>query len=84
MDPINQVPYIEGGIPIIKINGIPVNLQQIREVGTKDVKNINVADMRIWMQNPPQSIPVVVPVTTFIGTPVVTVSYTHLTLPTKA
>ena len=73
MDPINQVPYIEGGIPIIKINGIPVNLQQIKEVGTRDVKNINVADMRIWMQNPPQSIPVVVPVTTFIGTPVVNI-----------
>ena len=73
MDPINQVPYIEGGIPLIKINGIPVNLNQIREVGTRDVRNINVADMRIWMQNPPQSIPVVVPVTTFIGTPIVNV-----------
>ena len=73
MDPINQVPYIEGGIPLIKINGIPVHLNQIREVGTRNVRDINVADMRIWMQSPPQSIPVVVPVTTFIGTPIVNV-----------
>ena len=73
MDPINQVPYINNNIPLIKINGISVPIGNIREVGTKDVRDINVADMRIWMQSPPQAIPVVVPVTTFIGTPIVNI-----------
>ena len=62
-DPINQIQQIQTSIPIIRINGIPV-----RQIG---INTITVADSRMWISNPPQAIPPVVPVTTYIGKPIV-------------
>jgi|TARA_B100000131_G_scaffold320994_1_gene370527 hypothetical protein len=62
-DPINQINQIQTSIPIITINGIP-----IRQIG---INTITVADSRMWISNPPQAIPPVVPVTTYIGKPIV-------------
>ncbi len=62
-DPINQIQQIQSSIPIIRINGIPV-----RQIG---INTITVADSRMWISNPPQAIPPVVPVTTYIGKPIV-------------
>ena len=62
-DPINQINQIQTSIPIIRINGIP-----IRQIG---INTITVADSRMWISNPPQAIPPVVPVTTYIGKPIV-------------
>ena len=62
-DPINQINQIQTSIPIIRINGIP-----IRQIG---INTITVADSRMWITNPPQAIPPVVPVTTYIGKPIV-------------
>ena len=62
-DPINQINQIQTSIPIIRINGIPV-----RQIG---INTITVADSRMWISNPPQAIPPVVPVTTYIGKPIV-------------
>ncbi len=64
-DPINQINQIQTSIPIIRINGIP-----IRQIG---INTITVADSRMWISNPPQAIPPVVPVTTFIGKPIVNI-----------
>ena len=64
-DPINQIQQIQSSIPIIRINGIP-----IRQIG---INTITVADSRMWISNPPQAIPPVVPVTTFIGKPIVNI-----------
>ena len=64
-DPINQIQQIQSSIPIIRINGIP-----IRQIG---INTITVADSRMWITNPPQAIPPVVPVTTFIGKPIVNI-----------
>lgn len=63
---INQIPDIQTGIPIIKINGIPV--QSIRLI-----KDTTISDTRIWMDYPSASLPITVPVTTFIGTPIVNI-----------
>ena len=72
----NEIPFIQNkdqGVPLININGVNIPIGQIREVGTRDVRNISISDSRIWMATPPQSIPVVVPVTTFVGTPIVNI-----------
>ena len=57
----------------IEINGtgirfIRVNNPQIRPLGTTSI-----ADTRIWLNTPPQAVPIEVPVTTLIGTPIVNV-----------
>jgi len=65
-DPINQIPQIQNRIPIIRINGVTIN-----EVST--FNPIIVSDSRIWLNNVPQSIPPTVPVTTFIGKPIINI-----------
>ena len=66
MSEIN-IPNIETdgvGIPNIQINGTGINL--VRPIG-----NSYVQDNRVWLITPPQAIPIAVPVTATIGTPVV-------------
>ena len=131
------IPFIQtntqSGIPRVTVNGTGIPLIPVQDSGIRSIRNINsagvrsindikVADNRVWITNPPQAIPIDVPVTVNAGTPVVympgcvtvhkenaknpanrnkmlvnddpkqnvtlcdagTVSYTHLTLPTKA
>ena len=66
MSEIN-IPNIETngvGIPNIQINGNGIKL--VRPIG-----NSYVQDNRVWLITPPQAIPIAVPVTATIGTPVV-------------
>tara|TARA_B100001057_G_scaffold499296_1_gene609428 strand:- start:103 stop:969 length:867 start_codon:yes stop_codon:yes gene_type:complete len=66
MSEIN-IPNIETdgvGVPNIQINGTGIKL--VRPIG-----NSYVQDNRVWLITPPQAIPIAVPVTATIGTPVV-------------
>ena len=68
MSEIN-IPNIETdgvGIPNIQINGNGIKL--VRPIG-----NSYVQDNRVWLITPPQAIPIAVPVTATIGTPVVNI-----------
>ena len=61
-------------IPFIEVNGTGIKFIQtikppdtfVRPVGVK-----HIADTRVWSINPPQAIPITVPVTTLVGTPVI-------------
>ena len=71
MEPI-EVPNIQTNnvnIPIIEVNGTGIRL--ISETSVRPIGNRYIQDTRIWMNTPPQSIPIEVPVTTLIGTPIV-------------
>jgi len=73
MDPISNIPGIGGGLPIIPtINTGTINVRSpgINGVVVKDIK---VADTRIWMQTPPQAIPIEPPVVIRAGTPIVNI-----------
>ena len=73
MDPISNIPDIGGGlsiIPTINTGTINVRSPGINGVIVKDIK---VADTRIWMQTPPQAIPIEPPVVIRAGTPIVNI-----------
>ena len=48
-----------------------VYVRNIRNVQLANVRNIDVPDIRVWMNEPPQAIPVEVPVVVNIGKPIV-------------
>ena len=75
---IPNIPVVGGeGIPVIQVNGTGIQFVQniqptnatITPIGIKGVSAI--ADARVWMTEPPQAIPPVVPVTVLAGTPIV-------------
>ena len=75
-----SIPFIptnsNQGIPNIEVNGTGIPLVRpvtsgVRSIGVRSVNNIQIADNRVWMVNPPQAIPVDVPVTVLAGTPIV-------------
>ena len=75
------IPYIENGasIQVTGAEAIQVNGTGIQFVGTIRPTNSTIqpigvsaiADARVWMTEPPQAIPPVVPVTVLAGTPIV-------------
>tara|TARA_B100001250_G_scaffold117346_1_gene99597 strand:+ start:437 stop:1336 length:900 start_codon:yes stop_codon:yes gene_type:complete len=73
------IPFItnnDQSIPKIGVNGtgIPLIREQnigIRNVFVSDIRNVNVRDTRNWLANPPEAIPIAVPVTVTAGTPIV-------------
>ena len=72
---IPNIPVVGGeGIPLIQVNGTGIQfVQTIRPTNTT-ISPIGIgviADARVWMTEPPQAIPPVVPVTVLAGTPVV-------------
>ena len=79
MDPIHNVPNItlRGlNIPDITINGTGIPLIQNQSIGVRntyiaDIRNVNVNETRSWLMNPPQAVPIAVPVTVNAGTPIV-------------
>ena len=69
-----RIPLIGIGdqtIPRVTVNGTGIPLVRHINSGVRSINNIQVADNRVWMVNPPQAIPVDVPVTVLAGTPVV-------------
>ena len=71
MEPF-EIPNIETdgvSIPNIQING--TNVRIIPYTGVRGIGNNYVQDNRVWLITPPQSVPLAVPVTERIGTPIV-------------
>ena len=79
MDPIHNVPNItlRGlNIPDITVNGTGIPLIRNQSIGVRntyiaDIRNVNVHETRSWLMNPPQAVPIDVPVTVNAGTPIV-------------
>ena len=79
------IPFIptnsQSGIPRVTVNGTGIPLIPVQDTGVNPIRDINagirsindiqIADNRVWITNPPQAIPVDVPVTVTAGTPVV-------------
>ena len=63
---IPDVAIDNASIPFIQVNGTGIKLIQVRPVGVRYI-----SDTRVWSINPPQAIPITVPVTTLVGTPVI-------------
>ena len=69
-----RIPLIGIGdqtIPRVTVNGTGIPLVRPVTSGVRSINNIQIADNRVWMVNPPQAVPVDVPVTVLAGTPVV-------------
>ena len=58
-------------IPRVTVNGTGIPLVRPVTSGVRPINNINIADNRVWMVNPPQAVPIDVPVTVLAGTPIV-------------
>ena len=79
MDPIHNVPNItiRGlDIPDITVNGTGIPLIGTETIGIRDnfvadIRDINIRETREWLVNPPQAVPIDVPVTVNAGTPIV-------------
>ena len=79
MDPIHNVPNITIRgltIPDITVNGTGIPLIGNYTIGVRntyvaDIRNVNIRETREWLVNPPQAVPVDVPVTVNAGTPIV-------------
>ena len=59
------------GIPLIPTQGGGVHAIGIRQSYVADIRNLNIHETRDWITNPPQALPVEVPVTVLAGTPIV-------------
>ena len=67
---IPNIPVVGGeSIPFIQVNGTGVKLIQTIRPSNIGVRYIS--DARVWMIKPPQAVPITVPVTTVVGTPIV-------------
>ena len=73
-----SIPFIptnsQEGIPNITVNGTGIPLVRPVSSGIIPIGNlrgVQISDARVWLVNPPQAIPVAVPVTVLAGTPVV-------------
>ena len=77
MDPIVNVPNItvdNSTIPYVQVNGTGIKFIRTQRIGNNKIRPINtnqIADNRIWLNDVPQAIPIAVPVTEIVGTPIV-------------
>ena len=63
-------------IPNITVNGTGIPLIRDQVIGVNntyiaDIRNVNIHETRNWLVNPPQAVPIAVPVTVNAGTPIV-------------
>ena len=70
------IPNNNQGIPNITVNGTGIPLIGNYTIGVRqsfvaDIRNVTVHETRDWLANPPQAVPVSVPVTVLAGTPIV-------------
>ena len=76
MSEIN-IPKVEvngTGIPLIRVDNAGIEFIGARRIGNTNIQPVgvrNIADNRIWLIEPPNSVPITVPVTEIIGTPIV-------------
>ena len=72
---IPNIPVVgSDDIPFIQVNGTGVKLIQTIRPTNATIRPIGVgyiSDTRVWMREPPQAVPITVPVTTVVGTPIV-------------
>ena len=77
MSEINNIPKVEvngTGIPLIRVDNSGIQFIGARRINNQSINRVgvrNIADARIWLVEPSQAIPVVVPVTERVGTPIV-------------
>jgi hypothetical protein len=77
MSEIPDIPKVEvngTGIPLIRVNNTGIQFIGTRRIGNTNIQKVgvnNIADARIWLIEPSQAIPIVVPVTERVGTPIV-------------
>ena len=77
MDPIVNVPNItvdNSTIPYVQVNGTGIKFVGTKQIGNTNIRPVGVrrvADNRIWLNDVPQAIPIAVPVTERVGTPIV-------------
>ena len=56
-----RIPLIGIGnqtIPRVTVNGTGIPLVQPINSGVRSINNIQIADNRVWMQTPPQAVPI--------------------------
>jgi len=76
MSEIN-IPKVEvngTGIPLIRVDNAGIQFIGTRRIGNTNIRPVgirNIADNRIWLIEPSQAVPITVPVTERIGTPIV-------------
>jgi len=67
---IPDIPVVGGeSIPFIQVNGTGVKL--IQTIRPSNIGVGYISDARVWTIKPPQALPITVPVTTIVGTPIV-------------
>ena len=77
MSLIHDIPNVYNanpGVSNIRVNGTGIRfISNVRSPinSVRDITNFNIADTRVWMEQPPQAIPIDLPVTTIVGTPIV-------------
>ena len=77
MSEIPDIPKVEvngTGIPLIRVDSAGIQFIGSRRINNQSINRVgvrNIADARIWLVEPSQAIPVVVPVTERVGTPIV-------------
>ena len=71
MHPIPNIGINASGIPLIPMQGIGIPAVGTQTVFVSDIRNVNIHETRNWLINPPQAIPIDVPVTVNAGTPIV-------------
>ena len=74
MSEINNIPNIEvngTGIPLIPIQNTGIQFIGTRPIFNANVREVKIRENRVWLIEPPNAIPIAVPVTERIGTPVV-------------
>ena len=76
MSEIN-IPKVEvngTGIPLIRVDNAGIEFIGARRIGNTNIRPVgirNITDNRIWLIEPSQAVPITVPVTEIIGTPIV-------------
>ena len=71
---VNEIPNIEvngTGIPLIPIQNTGIQFIGTRPIFNANVREVNIRENRVWLIEPPNAIPIAVPVTERIGTPIV-------------
>ena len=74
---VNNIPRVEvngTGIPLIRVDNSGIEFIGARRIGNTNIQKVgvnNISDARIWLIQPSQAVPITVPVTERIGTPIV-------------
>ena len=98
MEPIKEINKIDSGIRYFGIENIGISNNRVTQIKFANIRQLDIPEIESTSDYTNTVIPQAPPVTERVGTPIVnmpgcvkvhkenakTVSYTHLTLPTKA